>query len=449
VALAFVGLTYSLARAYISTTMSEPLGLFWGLFCVIFFVEALRRHAHAHALIALLALAIGLLTRMGAMITLPFIALWISYGFATSLTARLRLFVAACLIVLAGLALNSALAFLYSNPGAATGSNFAFTVCGLALGGDWSLCAAKYAAELKLLNEQSQARLLIEMAWGNFLHHPQVVLRQLLHNGAQFLRDFPGWMLAGTGDHSQSRTLYLLLAIWALLPGLIFALRWRSKRIERAFWLALWTSVILSAAVVYGDGGWRGLYITNALLALFAGLGFSAPASVVTTLRDRWIVRPRNAVAFVTAMMSLFVVVPGVSRALDRIDLPSESAQQPGPNVHLVAGGRWPTGFLVIADKTARPAWAPSMHYSDFFAMVRRLGLESETGAFVESALARLPFAFMTAPDIDIRGSTAIFIAPPEVLQRRNVEAWRFAVVHVRPNSILMIVESAEPVEPH
>ena len=76
-------------------------------------------------------------------------------------------------------------------------------------------------------------------------------------------------------------------------------------------------------------------------------------------------------------------------------------------------------------------------------AACQQLNLEAEMREFLKEAAARLPFAFMTAPDR--RNSTALYIAPPEMLTRRDVQAWRLVVPEVRSGNIMRVVGQAAP----
>lgn len=444
-ALAFVGLIYLVARPFLITLMTEPLGIIWALFSWMFFVEALRRRSFSHALVALLALTFGLWTRMGAMFALPLLMLSAVLGFASHRIERLRLLLATVCVVLAVISVNAALAFLYGETGVVTGGNFAYTLCGLSLGGNWADCASNYASGLEKLDEKSQAIFLVTKAWENFTQDPHIAVGTVLQNARAFVLGWPEFFLGGTTQWSRSMLMWLPLVLLALLPGLIHVLRSRASWGERSFWLLLWVGVIASAAIVFEDGGWRALSVSNVLLAAFLALAFVAPGNVVARARDHWSVRPKQGILTIAIAAALFIVTPALARMLDRIELPTDIGP-PQINSRLVAGGRWPTGFLVLADGASRLISPPSMSYSEFARMVRVQNLEAELGPFLDQAAARLPFAFMTAPDIDQRNSTAIYIAPPEVLSRREVKVWRLSVPQMRPNHILRLVERAEPV---
>jgi hypothetical protein len=107
------------------------------------------------------------------------------------------------------------------------------------------------------------------------------------------------------------------------------------------------------------------------------------------------------------------------------------------------------TGFLVIADDAPRPNTIPALRASEFAYIIRSNRLQDDFGPFLDQVLARVPFAFVGAGRMDGPNNTNIYIAPPEVLMRRNVWAWRFTTRTWRPGekqwSILQDVVAAEP----
>jgi hypothetical protein len=74
--LAFFGLVYLLLRPYLSTFLTEPLGLLWSLAAIPYVVRALRQRSLAAAAIALALICGSQLTRSGSLVTIPTFALW-------------------------------------------------------------------------------------------------------------------------------------------------------------------------------------------------------------------------------------------------------------------------------------------------------------------------------------------------------------------------------------
>jgi hypothetical protein len=115
-----------------------------------------------------------------------------------------------------------------------------------------------------------------------------------------------------------------------------------------------------------------------------------------------------------------------------------------------VAGGAKMSGFLVLADEAPLRADIPSLHVSDFEAVVAQSGVESYQG-LTHPVSPALPFGFVFAPPVG-PGMTApnIFIVPAEVMESRDVQAWHFRLApwaHKAdaPGQYWFLVTRAEP----
>ena len=76
-AMAFAGLLLGLERPYVTTTMTETLGLGVAVLSAPFLLRGLRDQSYGSALAAFGLLTAALLIRMGSMFTLPFLAAWV------------------------------------------------------------------------------------------------------------------------------------------------------------------------------------------------------------------------------------------------------------------------------------------------------------------------------------------------------------------------------------
>ena len=196
--LGFAGFAFSIARPFLSTTLTEPLGYIFGLLALMFFVQSFRQQSSRHALIGLAALTIALLMRMGALFAVPFMVLWIGYAFAKDFFSRIRLVGWACVVVIAVVLANFALQGLYGATGVDTGGNFAWTTCGLSVGMSWDGCEKLYPTTLASLpTERAQSMFLFTQTWLNFTAHPQVLLGAVWDNFSDFMRGIGPFMLAG------------------------------------------------------------------------------------------------------------------------------------------------------------------------------------------------------------------------------------------------------------
>jgi hypothetical protein len=432
--IAFVGLIYLVARPFLYTTMTEPLGLIWTLFSIVFLLEAFRLNSLPHAFVGFAGLTIALVTRMGSMFTIPILAVWIACAFATTWQGRLKTFALACGIVIAVLAVNALLAYLYSSPLVATGSNFAYSFCGLSLGADWSHCSRVYDAQLQALpDERARAAFLFATSWQNILDRPTVLLSKLVDNLISYIGKLPELLLEGYSPGYHVSGAIAKLATLALLISLIVLYRLRGTRTESTFWILLFLSSAMSAAIILADDGWRALHVTNALIACFLAAGFSAP-SVLAPRSTAPPLRWQLGAGAIAVAAVLFVVGPTASRTL----MSGEASKyRPTGNARtdesIVPGGRFITGFQVIPDGSSRPLHVPTLFVSEFTKLAHMIDIESDFGPFIDLAVRRVPFALVVTGRFDNANQSNIFIAPITVLERRDIATWRFQVRQAPP----------------
>ena len=275
--LGFAGFAFSIARPFLSTTLTEPLGYIFGLFALMFFVQSFRQQSSRHALIGLAALTIALLMRMGALFAVPFMVLWIGYAFAKDFFSRVRLVGWSCVVVIAVVLANFALQGLYGATGVDTGGNFAWTTCGLSVGMSWDGCDKLYPTTLASLpTERAQSMFLFTQTWLNFTAHPQVLLGAVWDNFSNFMRGIGPFMLAGYIPLYSAASVDSYLVLLPLAVAIWFV--WRKvSATERSFWIAMLASLPLSAGIVMMADGWRLLHVTHLFVAAFLALGFAVP----------------------------------------------------------------------------------------------------------------------------------------------------------------------------
>lgn len=386
------------------------------------------------------------------MFTIPILALWIAWAFATTWQGRLKTFALACAVVAAVLAVNGLLAYLYSSPLVATGSNFAYSVCGLSLGADWSHCSRVYSAQLQALpDERAQATFLFAVSWQNIIDRPTVLLSQLAENVLIYFRKLPEMLLAGYSAAYEVSGAITMLASLAVLTSLVLLYRVRGTLLEGTFWALVFVSSAMSAAIIMADDGWRALHVTNALIACFFSAGFSAPG--VQALRSSapplsW----RSGALAIVVVVMLFVAGPSVSRGL----MSGEPAKYAPAGAaladeNIIPGERFITGFQVIPDGPTRPLNVPTLFVSEFVHLVRMTNVESDFGPFIDVALRRVPFALIVTGRLDNVDQSNIYLAPVTLLEHQDgIAAWRLQVRRAPPGgkswNTLQDVVTAEPI---
>jgi hypothetical protein len=439
VAIAFVGLIYSLARPFLATTLTEPLSLIPCLIALPFLIESFRRNSAAHGFVALGFITMALLVRMGSLFTIPAMGLWLAAAFGRDLKSKVRILILAGIAVISILVLNACLAALYSPQGVTVGSNFSLTLCGLSMGGSWNDCLLRIDTPPHL-TESEQAILALQTAWDNVQANPALFVTSLLQNSRHYLRTFLVFHLSGYHDIFPSHPGDALGWAWGLLllPGLIYVLRKRASFAERLWAPIIAASIVLSAAVVLADDGWRILFVTHALMAAGLALGYVAPASVAV---PDHLPGPSSRFGFgmIAAATALLLAAPALSHAIMKSYLARHHlSAQANSKEDVLLGGNKMAGFVVTPDDAAPPASVASVRFSEFAALFRNNYFHSDPETLLAALATRLPFAFVWAPKVSVQWAT-YYVAPTKVLEE-DVTAWRFTVERSSPLSSQYIV---------
>ena len=422
----FFALVYTYVRTFAPTALTEPQGLFWALFSVPFFIEALRTRALSHGLVAFAATSVALMTRMGSLFTVPALILWMILFFGR--TAKQKAAIAAiCVAILAGVwSMNFLLERAYGTGRASTGSNFSYTICGLSMGTAWDGCRAKLVRESVELpaTEPAFAKLMYAMAWDNFKKNPDVMARRLQSGFNGFARNMPSLLWRGYFSIPEPRWFPRRLLFTMCLIASLYALIRSRDQNQIAFWLLLWTSLFTSAAFVYFDDGMRVLAASIPLMSLFFAMGLSRPAvaSNIDIKPDAKLLRC-GAVVFGTAAV-LYLSAPWLAHQVFPTDHPGAGATVRA-NEALIFGGRRLAGFLVVEDGKPLRDDLPMVHLSDFSRIIEESGAQNDQG-LVRPQVPPLPFGFIFAPRLEKNGeSDRLFIVPAAIIERREVAAWR------------------------
>jgi hypothetical protein len=427
--LAFFALAYIFVRGFIPVALSEPLGLFWGLFSVPFFIAALWTGSRAHALLGIAAIALALMIRMGSLFTIPALACWLIWQFGTGLGARIRIALVAIVILIGVFVANTGLQKAYGTGEDLTGSNLSYLLCGLSIGTGWDGCIHKIANEGGQLpaNEVAKTKALYAMAWAAFREHPETFFVTAFNGARGFMETLGGTLWRGY-YYVDDPGLALRNTLFAIaIAGLLVSLyRWSSQR-ELSFWVLLWASVLLSAAIVYSADGRRALSSIYPLLWLTVAIGFGLPASArpPEPADSRGLFR--SGVIVFTILCVWILASPWLAHRLladrEHVDLAA-----PTQNEFVLAGGRRMTGFVVTADAEPYRKGVATVMLSTFTEIIRNSGIEIYQG-LVTPIAPPTPFGFVISASLrHDGGSNYSFIVPPDVVERQDVRAWRFVV---------------------
>jgi len=426
--LAYFAVTYIYTRTFMPTSLTEPLGLFWALLSVPFFVASFRSGSVKPALVAFTMTSMALMTRMGSMFTIPALLLWLPWQFGRTASDKFKIGACAIGILLAVLGTNSFLSKAYGSGDAETGSNFSYTLCGLTIGTTWDGCLTKLADRGEPLtgDEGAVARRLYAFAWENFRENPAVFFKRLAAGAKQFVTTFPSVIWKGYGGAVDQPVWFFPNVLTLLcLIGLFHFTRSRMSRREIAFWALLLASITASSAIIYYDDGPRTLAASHPLIALFLAIGLGnpeLPASKAQT--DRKLVVYGTSGLIVAAV--LLISGPSIAYRLSSTHDDQNRELRAGQDEVFVFGGRNMSGFLVVADDAPLRADVATLHFKDFEALVTQSGVEVYQG-LVHPVSPPVPFGFLFAAPVK-EGAIGpnIFIVPANVMENRSERTWHF-----------------------
>jgi hypothetical protein len=415
-----------LARDFLPTTATEPLGIALACLALAILLAPIARRSLLWAALGLLALDTSLRARPGAQLLVPALMLWVLWLFRRRGAAALG---AVAAVALAGSLSTSALNALYGS-GQATFTTYpAYTLYGLSRYSNWTQARADFGDALDRMGGEKQvAAFLYDRTLENVRRSPGVFLRALRRNLTRFAGKLPGNLaravtLRGlvegnleppTGeDYARDVRLGAPLLIVGALAWLAYL--WRAAPVDRFFWLAATLGLLASVPLVYGDAGFRGLAPAYPFMAVALAIGFSRRDRPPPEPRwqQRLVVAP--AVVLV-ALVALAVAGPALARTT-----------APRPSAAVLA--RAEPGALVLLPERATAVVVSSLR-RDPFARVARIerreflrllewaALEAPHRAPLEAA--RTPFAVVSAYDYAAR-KQALLLAPVEMLREPSV----------------------------
>lgn len=436
--IAFAALTYIYARYFVPTTLTEALGLFWALLSIPFFIAAFRESSVKPALLGFAMTTVALMTRMGSMFTIPALLVWLVWKFGQDAKSKLRIVAAALSILFGILGLNSLLQTANGAGPAPIPDNLAYTLCGLTIGTTWDGCAKKLASEHIPVSDEEAARAkqIYSMAWENFRARPSVLFYRIAENVKTFVTEFPEAIWKGYGRVPEPDWMWRNTLAAMTLSCLLYMLVRAATATELSFWGFFWISIVASASIIYPDDGARTLVASQPLVALFLATGASIPVSLSWKSRASPPMTRYGCLGLVAASV-LFVCVPWLAHRFSPIEAMAGTNLLPKQDEAYVFGGRRMTGFLVVEDGMPLRSDIPTIHLTDFEAIVRQSGIETNQ-ELLHPVAPPLPFGFIFAPRLEKSVLSIIqYIVPAEVIERRAVPAWHFRLepwIH-KPNT--------------
>jgi hypothetical protein len=209
------------------------------------------------------------------------------------------------------------------------------------------------------------------------------------------------------------------------------------------------TSMVASAALIFLDDGYRTMSVTWPLVALFLCSGCTSPATSGFGEEYKPLMRVRSGWLLIVCVVLAVITTPAVTRLWPGRDVQSLYNSGPAAKIReTVLFGRTLTGFLVLPDDVPLPRQAPAMHASAFAQLIGNVGMERDYGSFLNLAMKKVPFAFVTGPRIGrgINQTEQVYLAPVGILTQGPAKAWRMTLDDTLRNKWIRNVVEVEPV---
>lgn len=293
---AAVALLVGCGRLFLITTLSEPLGFTLGCLAMVGLLRQLRTGCFVSGLAGLGLMAIAQGARPGALFVLPAIGLWVACVASRDRDGNNRWRRRALAFGITGLiggltlAVNPMLSRIYGTSENLTGSNFAHTFLGLAVGKSWDQAVQDYQSQIdQQPNEKAVALFLYQEGLRQIGRQPQVFVGQMAKSLVQFAVETPRFLTAitarSTADSLFPLMWFQLLALMilvALATWRTVGLRWIAQlhfRGELWLWLLIACGIACSIPFVFLDGGLRVLIATWPAVLIWIASSLASPQS--------------------------------------------------------------------------------------------------------------------------------------------------------------------------
>ena len=265
VAFVFFAINFSFLNACLNRTLSEPLGISFGLIAFALYWPSIALRNLSHYACATFFLALALLIRAGAMFELLASILFAIYFFADDWRRRCAALAATFAAIAGAWLLNAAIVRMYGTGGALL-SNFSYVIYGLSQGGKNWLQARIDFPELNG-DEAYLASVIYRKSLETILNNPLLLVTGLAKSFLQSAIHFPGHffrLLADVSDGSApSKLIHAVVAGILLAPPAVYGLfRLASRKhatLDRfhLFMIFQMAGFVVSLPFFYYDGGIR------------------------------------------------------------------------------------------------------------------------------------------------------------------------------------------------
>ncbi|EKD93253.1 MAG: hypothetical protein ACD_28C00194G0003, partial [uncultured bacterium] len=224
-----LGILYGYGRWFVSTVLTETLGLTLAVLAINCFWVGIRQKKNGIFLFGFFLQVVALNARAGAFFVLPTILIFCIYSFWNSWRERCGGVILVGIVVFLGFLLQGFLFRICGVEGNLGHGNFPSVVYGIVTGGRGWTAFAKDYSDLKFENEREQGRIVLKKSLEAFSKNPKNAIIGIVKNSAY---SFPalGWniykMVVGKKENPSSRSEMIAISLlsWLILliPSVFF-----------------------------------------------------------------------------------------------------------------------------------------------------------------------------------------------------------------------------------
>jgi len=196
-------------RHHSGTSMSETLGVPFGMLGIGLIWRGLEKRSHNLAIFGLFITALALNIRPGAMFTLPLILLWVGWILRKdNEPISLRFLLWGSIVIVFCFALNSLFIRILAGPSGTAFSNFSWALYGLTSGGNSFNYIFQQHPEVSLLHEPEQSRTIYRLALDLVIYSPDLLVKGVIHNLTMFFSN--SWYSAYSFLEGENGMVYII-----------------------------------------------------------------------------------------------------------------------------------------------------------------------------------------------------------------------------------------------
>lgn len=371
-------IVFLFARRFAGTTMTETLGLTFGMLSLAFFLRGVSPRRLSYILTGILLLTLAMNIRVGALFILPMLVLWTGFQFRNKTRFHWRNALLAGLVVVAGFGLNSVLLRFIGSPVGMAFGNFSESLYGLASGGErWSYVYYQ-SEETRELPDKERFSQIYQMAFDLIRENPMGIVKGSLHQWGLLFSDTWFSVYSYVGGENAEGNRYIHWILYALcLAALVQAVRKRDDPLHVFILVSIFGIFISIPFVPPGDAHkMRAFAATIPLLAVLPALGLSELVNVIpwSQIKDRpGESTPVTGMVVYTGLLTVFMFAAPVffikTAIPPQVDVPQCLEGEVPVSMHYEPGNE----VRLIRESVLQLDWLPKFHFGRYKVFIHNL----------------------------------------------------------------------------